>query len=241
MAETVDEPWFVQFPDKVSGPFTLEQMQKLALTGRLSPQYMVTQNELVWHEASKVANLEFSPTDSMEKIPKGQLLLKCKCGKEYAVPSSYSGMMRPCPKCGEKNRVPINSVASDETQIEGAPRPLLLAIWTVAVMALTTGSAAGLAWWFFAIESKLTANVVLAMAAAAVHIFFLFELRGGRYWAWVGIQIVWAVFACWLFVMRGDWLISLARSGLFLIVMLPMWLHIYTQGVVNYCFARRVE
>ena len=50
--------------------------------------------------AAKVGKLEFAPTDAVEIIPKGHLLLRCKCGKEYAVQSSYSGMMRPCPKCG---------------------------------------------------------------------------------------------------------------------------------------------
>lgn len=238
--------WFVRFPEKVSGPFTFEQLQKLADSGRLSSQCMVTRDELVWHTADKVANLQFSQVDTVEQIPKQHLLIRCKCGKEYAVQSSYSGTMRPCPKCGEKNKVPINSMADEGAPMGPVARPGLLSAWTVFLIGVYLAAVAVLATllirnWYFQFTTPYTMYYVWALIFAAAQVFFLFELRAGRSFAWVGIQILWAAGACLVFVLVDGVAGGMVGAGAVLLWHVPWWLHLYSQPVVNFSFARQLK
>ncbi|MBI1903023.1 MAG: DUF4339 domain-containing protein [Planctomycetia bacterium] len=243
MTEAVKERWFVQFPDKTSGPFTFAQLQKLAQTGRLAPVHLVSDNELTWKEAGQVAGLAFAAADAVDKLPRGHMLARCSCGKEYAVLGSYAGTMRPCPKCGAKNLVPLNSAATDDTEVRPATRPLLLAVWTIALVALTAGLMVGGTWHyfrFFRTNASWDLTVLAALLGGAAQVFLLFELRSGKSWAWIGIQVLWAVAAFALFVAPGDWVQSLLRAVALLAAVLPFWAHLYAPGVATYCFANRV-
>jgi hypothetical protein len=97
---TADTPmsdqWFVQFPDKTSGPFTREQLQKLCANGRVTADTLISANQREWASAATV----FADREAEAGVDDGSLAVICRCPHPWSVLVKYAGMRQTCPQCG---------------------------------------------------------------------------------------------------------------------------------------------
>src|SRR6185295_1393107 len=72
--------FYVKFPDKTSGPFTIEQLQKLIRRGRVTSDHLISKDGEKWEPAATNSALDFT-------------LLSGSEDRSEETPSSY------CPRC----------------------------------------------------------------------------------------------------------------------------------------------
>ena len=61
------DSWYIESAGAASGPFTFGQLQKLAASGELQPEYEVRRNEQPAHRASEFRGLVFPQTAAPSK------------------------------------------------------------------------------------------------------------------------------------------------------------------------------
>lgn len=53
------EGYMVKFPDKVSGPFSFDQMRRLISRGRVNQETQISQDEIEWRPAAEYSEFDF--------------------------------------------------------------------------------------------------------------------------------------------------------------------------------------
>jgi hypothetical protein len=187
--------WYVQFPDKISGPFSIEQLQKLVTSGRVSPHDRVSENKTTWMPIESLPDVTFHESPVQSTASEREVSVLCECGKTFAVLRAYAGMQRPCPRCNTTCLVPtLPNMSAEIVRHTGARRydsaDDLPTVFRVVV-------AAGLAW---AIGSLIIA--ALAALAGAHQMAALIAVTGivkaivfaalqlGLRWSWYGSQLL---------------------------------------------------
>jgi hypothetical protein len=249
MAET-EPKWYVKFTEKVSGPFAQEQLQKLAANGVLTPDHLVSSDCTEWQRASVLEGVTFQSADGMRtEAPSRKITATCECGKSFEVPASFAGTKRPCPACGRKCLIPSDRVADAMAEaIRSRPfleaqRPTVFNVVTYAGL-LTSAVAIvfSIAYPFLFVQlanmpvlSLLSIGGFVAVPALFKFLIFL-ELRAGKRWAWLAVQIF-AVFEITpLLVLSAKlglpWLVNLAIQATLYCSLLAT---LYTTSVQEYC------
>jgi GYF domain 2 len=196
--------WWVRFPEKMTGPFSLEQLQKLVANGRVTPNHLVSSDRVEWQPASLVAGLDFQLADTARVASRGAgISVNCNCGNTFSVATTFAKAVRPCPKCGSKCRVPSATVVGEWSGIAGAAegshgttRPAFFGALTAAGLAWSTfGFIYFLALPFLFGTNPARGNEVVSLTVVGLlftlgRLLVFFELRDGKRWAWVAIQVL---------------------------------------------------
>jgi hypothetical protein len=205
--------WYIRFPDKESGPFTLEQLQKLARTGRLKPEHLISGDREQWVEAVGRSSLEFGADG--QAADDTAVSVKCSCGQVFTVPRVYVGADRACPHCGRKSTVPepppkiVVAAAGQSVSSESAvsmPRtadsyftirpwherlPLLFHVAVSGGLAVSVAET--LIMWGMAVVLGRGLWTILFLLPSLLPIarsFVLYAVRNGAIWSWYAIQLL---------------------------------------------------
>lgn len=136
-----------------------------------------------------------------------------------------------CPKCKTSNNPGVIRCTNCKTCL----RPTFLAVVTfLCPIALVLLAIASLAQ----IEQNPAALLVFFINVAGIVI--LIGLRYGRYWAWVGIQVLWGIniafSAIEALVIHPALLIRTAVQTLIIIL---LWMYIHSERVRAFCYVGR--
>lgn len=101
----MSEQWYVQFPDKVAGPFSTEQLEKLATSGNLKAKHKVSIDRKNWENAISLTNLKFAPASNASGLTAETIPVTCGCGQSWEVSAAFAGTKQKCPNCGQKAEV----------------------------------------------------------------------------------------------------------------------------------------
>ncbi len=136
-----------------------------------------------------------------------------------------------CPKCGARNNPGVVRCAKCNTSL----RPTLLAVVTLlGPIVLLLQSLALLAGF----ERNPIAPVSLLINAAGIVI--LISLRFGRYWAWVALQVIWAInIAVTVIVAFAVNPAFLVVAGAQTLIIVLLWIYIHSERVKSFCSVGR--
>jgi hypothetical protein len=196
--------WWVRFPEKISGPFSLEQLQRLVANGRITPDHLVSRDRTEWQVASLIAGLVFQSSDTAHVASQGAgISVNCSCGNTFSVATTFAGTVRPCPKCGFKCQVPSATAVGERSGVAGTAEE---SHWNSRPVFFGAVTAAGIAWstfgfiYFLALPflfgtnpargNELVGLIVAGLLFTLGRLLVFFELRDGKRWAWVAIQVL---------------------------------------------------
>lgn len=98
----MSEQWYVRFPEKISGPFSIEQLQKLAGTGKITSSHQVSPGREQWVTALSLGCLTFGSAMHAPEPASAAVVLTCECGHTWMVPATFAGTKHKCPQCAHK-------------------------------------------------------------------------------------------------------------------------------------------
>jgi len=147
-----------------------------------------------------------------EQAAVGQFVVKCpKCGESH-----NPGVFR-CTKCSTSLRPTFLGVVT----LLG---PILLVLLAIASLAQVAQNPAAL----------------VAFCINVAGIFVLIGLRGGKYWAWTAIQVIWVIniafSAIQAIAIHPAMLVGTAVQALIIVL---LWIYIHSEKVKAFCSVGR--
>lgn len=232
--DTAGKQYWVRAPGQAHGPYWEQELKALVCQGLVRSGDQVSVDRRHWNDVDTICGSPASPRQV-----------------------SATSRIVHCPTCWRPHQPGVTKCINCNTRL----MPAFLGVFTIVGLVLTIPSTVGALVLMVPraemempyIEAVIVGLVQLAIYLTAIVV--LVGLRRGRYWAWIGIQVLLAVALMMpalvysvLFVLDADydmpWLLIIPFIGILAWAFLisPWWIYIRSDKVKTFCSAgRRVE